>query len=558
MKIFSNLCDQEPEFTDSDFHAESHAALQAEKMHELLTLKETTCEVSKQVMDEIIDLSKEAFQATKINSYIDDIYNDIKSKKETKPAKSKLMSYIDDVYSEMKSSKQSSNDNEFQQKVKNNFETYVNDVYQDLKTTNEPTTTVHSKLMSYVDDAYYQIKTQKVHEVTEEDRSQVKDKLFDYIDDVYMQIKANKEPQVNCTEDKKDSFGKEETILSSVQDSPHQVRKITPSENLVSMTAHSPRIAEDTKTSFALHYTHIANTEHLISSVSHKPVTAEFSKGTSILSHGVNSYESKENNGDDILLSSMVVHLIQNPSKAEKISEISHQYFQPILANEYTSVSHQARTEEDHKDSYIQIKPDTIAQKKDTSLQTIHQKSSVQFDLELVASIIEDDSIPNFITSALKEDSTSDDEYVVCDSGYNSLKRSKTYPTDMYQTSPNKQKGDLLSFSKDIENRWVLIEDLDSKYENEMGIDQENFYDDAVIDECCNIKADESPQGTKIGKEAGKVANKLRCVQELMEVKVKDILAPDQEYEANVNAKIHINSERQVNEMNSIDSFMPG
>merc|ERR1719233_1698736 len=183
MKICSNVCDREAEFTDSDFHAESHAALQAEKMHEMLTVKETTCEVSKQVMDEIIDLSKEAFQATKINSYIDDIYNDIKSKKETKPAKSKLMSYIDDVYSEMKSSKQSSNDNEFQQKVKNNFETYVNDVYQELKTTNEPTITVHSKLMSYVDDAYYQIKTQKVHEVTEEERSQ----LFDYIDDVYMQ-----------------------------------------------------------------------------------------------------------------------------------------------------------------------------------------------------------------------------------------------------------------------------------------------------------------------------------------------------------------------------------
>merc|ERR1719233_1189997 len=212
MKICSNVCDREAEFTDSDFHAESHAALQAEKMHEMLTLKDTTCEVSKQVMDEIIDLSKEAFRATKINSYIDDIYNDIKSKKENTPAKSKLMSYIDDVYSDMKSSKipeQSSNDNAFQQKVKNNFETYVNDVYQELETTTEPTITVHSKLMSYVDDAYYQIKTQKVHEATEEDRSQVKDKLFDYIDDVYMQIKANKEPQVNCTEDKKDSFGKE-------------------------------------------------------------------------------------------------------------------------------------------------------------------------------------------------------------------------------------------------------------------------------------------------------------------------------------------------------------
>merc|ERR1711887_159654 len=136
------------------------------------------------------------------------------------------MSYIDDVYSEMKSSKipeQSSNDNEFQQKVKNNFETYVNDVYQELKTSKEPTITVHSKLMSYVDDAYYQIKTQKVHEATEEDRSQVKDKLFDYIDDVYMQIKTNKEPKVNRSEDKKDSFAKEETSSSSVKDSPDQV-----------------------------------------------------------------------------------------------------------------------------------------------------------------------------------------------------------------------------------------------------------------------------------------------------------------------------------------------
>ena len=548
-KICGDLYDQKLEIMDLDFHAESHAALQAEKMHEMLTLKETTSEVSKDVIDEIIDLSKEAFEATKINSYIDDIYNDIKSKREDAHAKSKLMTYIDDVYSEMKSSKnpeQLKNNTELHQKVKNNFETYVNDVYQELRTKEEPTITVHSKLMSYVDDAYYQIKTQKVYEAPKDDSTKVKDKLFDYIDDIYMQIKANKDPQVCNAELKKDSFGKEETISSSVQESPHQAKEIIPSESLISMVAHCPWISEDTKTSLLLHHTNNSYTDHLISSVSHKPVTEVFSNGSSILSHVVNNLESQENSWEDILSSSMVVHFIQNPSKGSNISQISHQYCQPVLGDEYSSVSHQAGTKEDQKDIDIQTKLASLAKDKDTSLDTIHQKSGVQFDLELVASSIEDNSTPNFLISANKEDSVIDDEYIACDSGYNSLKRSKTYPTDIYQTG-SKQKGDFFSINKDIENRWVLIEDLDSKYENEMGIDQENFYDDAVIDDCCNLKTDDPPKGTKIGEDASKEALKLRCIQLLMDKKVN---------KSCVDAKIHENSEKQINEVKCIDSFM--
>eukprot|EP00091_Calanus_sinicus_P004427 TRINITY_DN1473_c0_g1_i2.p1 TRINITY_DN1473_c0_g1~~TRINITY_DN1473_c0_g1_i2.p1 ORF type:complete len:343 (-),score=107.90 TRINITY_DN1473_c0_g1_i2:157-1185(-) len=147
-KMLSNAGTSEEEFEVSDFHEESHAALQAEKMYELLTVNETMLEIPKESMDDNIDISKMTFQQNKTNSYIDDIYFDMKSKKEKS---SKLMTFIEDVYEEMKDDKvfkDRANTVDYQIEAKNSFLSYGNNVNDHLKADNDDSSKDQEKLIS--------------------------------------------------------------------------------------------------------------------------------------------------------------------------------------------------------------------------------------------------------------------------------------------------------------------------------------------------------------------------------------------------------------------------